>query len=240
MRQTRTRTGGRCRPGPGMADTCSGVLWHHRATPGPRRRRALLLELLCGRMTHVYMTVSREEAQDARRLHIHPSPRAIGNGRDSRVFKPDARARQRIRQELGTAKATPVIIIVSRLVRHKGYLELLEAMTHVPEAELWVVGQRLPSDHGPDMAPAFNVAQATMGTRLKCLGYRTDIPALLAAADIFTLPSHFEGLPMSVSRPCSAGFQWSAPIFVARASRLCRGRPGLWCPRLPPDRWRRP
>ncbi len=30
------------------------------------------------------------------------------------------------------------------------------------------------------------------------LGYRDDVAAVLAAADIFALPSYFEGLPMSV------------------------------------------
>ena len=34
--------------------------------------------------------------------------------------------------------------------------------------------------------------------RLRLLGYRTDVAALLAASDIFVLPSHFAGLPMSV------------------------------------------
>ena len=89
-----------------------------------------------------------------------------------------------------------VIAAIARLVRHKGYAELLAAMEQVPGAELWVVGERLPTDRGRDLTPAFARAEAT--GRVRRLGYRTDIPALLAAADIFVLPSHFEGLPMSI------------------------------------------
>ncbi|MFS8370427.1 glycosyltransferase family 4 protein [Acetobacter indonesiensis] len=182
---------------PRIAYTCHGFLFNQ---PGSHARRALalVLEKLCGHLTDVFLTVSQEEAEDARRLHIHANPIAIGNGRDSRRFKPDSEARRRIRTELGTPESTPVIIVVSRLVRHKGYPELLEAMQAVPHAELWVVGERLPSDHGNMLDDCFDSAHAALGPRLKCLGYRTDIPALLAAADIFTLPSHFEGLPMSI------------------------------------------
>ena len=66
----------------------------------------------------------------------------------------------------------------------------------MPEAELWVVGERLASDRGEDMAEL--LAGAGLGGRLRLLGYRDDVAAVLAAADIFVLPSHFEGLPMSV------------------------------------------
>ncbi|MGV4876332.1 glycosyltransferase family 4 protein [Acetobacter indonesiensis] len=182
---------------PRIAYTCHGFLFNQ---PGSHARRALalVLEKLCGHLTDVFLTVSQEEAEDARRLHIHANPIAIGNGRDSRRFKPNSEARRRIRTELGTPESTPVIIVVSRLVRHKGYPELLEAMQAVPHAELWVVGERLTSDHGNMLDDCFDRAHAALGPRLKCLGYRTDIPALLAAADIFTLPSHFEGLPMSI------------------------------------------
>lgn len=182
---------------PRIAYTCHGFLFNQ---PGSHARRilALVLEKLCGHMTDIFLTVSQEEAEDARRLHIHPHPVAVGNGRDSTRFRPDEAARSRIRQEIGTSEHTPVIIVVSRLVRHKGYPELLDAMRSVPQAELWVVGDRLPSDHGSMLDTCFEQARAALGSRLKCLGYREDIPALLAAADIFTLPSHFEGLPMSI------------------------------------------
>lgn len=182
---------------PCIAYTCHGFLFNQPSSKA-RQRLSLILEKLCGHLTNLYLTVSQEEAEDARRLHIHPHPVAIGNGRSSTLFKPDAATRARIRAELDTEETTPVIIAVSRLVRHKGYPELLAAMESVPQAELWIIGERLPSDHGSSLDACFHKARAALGSRLKCLGYRSDIPALLAAADIFTLPSHFEGLPMSI------------------------------------------
>lgn len=182
---------------PLVAYTCHGFLFNQ---PGSRKRRglALILEWIGGQATDLYLTVSQEEARDARRLHINRRAQAIGNGRDLERFKPDAQARQSIRRELGVSQGRTVMIAVSRLVRHKGYPELLRAMELVPEAELWIVGERLPSDHGEDMARFLAEAGQRLGERLRLLGYRDDIPALLAAADIFVLPSHFEGLPMSI------------------------------------------
>ena len=176
---------------PRVAYTCHGFLFNQ-PSPWPRRAASLLMEWIGGRLTDIYMTVSTEEAGDARRLWISRRAVAIGNGRDPARYHPDAAARARVRAELGVAAERVVVIAVSRLVRHKGYPELLAAMRDV-DAELWVVGERLATDHGEDLEPHF--AAAGLGRRL---GYREDVPALLAAADIFALPSHFEGLPMSV------------------------------------------
>src|SRR4051794_17644624 len=178
-----------------VAYTCHGFLFNQ---PGPLPRRALglVIEWVGGRLTGTYMTVSTEEAADARRLGIARHAIPIGNGRDPERFHPNPAARARIRAALGTAPDTPVVVSVSRLVRHKGYPELLAAMRDVPGAELWVVGERLLSDHGEDMEAEF--ARAGLGPRLRRLGYRADVQDVLAAADIFALPSHFEGLPMSV------------------------------------------
>jgi glycosyltransferase involved in cell wall biosynthesis len=179
---------------PHVAYTCHGFLFNQPA-PWPRRAASLAMEWLAGRVTDVFTTVSTEEAADARRLGIARRPVAIGNGRDPARFRPDPAARARIRAALGVAEDQVVVTALSRLVRHKGYPELLAAMRDVP-AMLWVVGERLASDHGEDMAPYF--AASGLGARLRLLGYRSDVAAVLAASDIFVLPSHFEGLPMSV------------------------------------------
>jgi glycosyltransferase involved in cell wall biosynthesis len=181
---------------PRIAYTCHGFLFNHASSSLPRRALSFIMEWTAGRVTDVFLTVSEAEARDARRLHIAPLAEAVRNGRDPAVFRPDLSARERIRGELGVPEDRVVIIAVSRLVWHKGYPELAAAMRLVPEAELWVAGERLDSDRGADMAALLR--SAGLGCRLRMLGYRADIPALLAAADIFTLPSRFEGLPMSV------------------------------------------
>ena len=66
-------------------------------------------------------------------------------------------------------------------------------------------------------------AESGLGDRLRLLGYRDDVAAILAAADIFVLPSYFEGLPMSVIEAMLVGLPVLAPAMSAgRVNRLCR------------------
>ncbi len=211
---------------PRVAYTCHGFLFNQPA-PWPRRAASFAMEWLAGRLTDVFLTVSAEEAEDARRLHIHAHATAIGNGRDPAIFHPDPAARAFLRAALGVAPDRVVIVAVSRLVRHKGYPELLAAMASV-DAELWVVGERLASDHGEDMEPYFARAAAT--GRVRRLGYRSDVPAVLAAADIFVLPSHFEGLPMSVIEAMLCGLPVVASDIRGPREQVVHGTTGLLVP----------
>jgi glycosyltransferase involved in cell wall biosynthesis len=214
---------------PCIAYTCHGFLFNQ---PGSRPKRLLakVLERGCGAITDIYLTVSQEQAADALRLRIHPHPQVIGNGRDSRVFHPDAQARQQVRAALGTPSQAVVIIIVSRLVYAKGYPELLAAMRDVPDAHLWIVGERLASDHGPTLDEALEQSSRELGPRLKRLGYRADIPALLAAADIFTLPSYSEGLPMSVIEAMLTGLPVVATHVPGPREQVVDGQTGILVP----------
>ncbi|MFL1462618.1 glycosyltransferase family 4 protein [Roseococcus sp. DSY-14] len=189
---------------PRVAYTCHGFLFNQ---PGPAWRRGLSLglEWLGGRLTDTFLTVSEEEAADARRLRIHAQAMAVGNGRDPALFFPDAGERAAVRAELGVAEDAVVVLAAARLVRHKGWPELLEAAAAVPGLHLWCIGARLPSDHGEDMAPHFARARHAMGERLRPLGYRHDVARLLRGADLFCLPSHFEGLPMSIIEAMLSG-----------------------------------
>jgi glycosyltransferase involved in cell wall biosynthesis len=213
---------------PKVAYTCHGFLFNHASSSLPRRGLSFVMEWIAARVTDVFLTVSEAEAQDARRLHIAPHAEAVLNGRNPDIFRLDPLARARIRQELRVPRDRVVIIAVSRLVWHKGYPELAAAMHAVPEAELWVVGQRLDSDRGADMAALLR--SAGLGYRLRLLGYRTDIPALLAAADIFTLPSRFEGLPMSVIEAMLTGLPVVATRVRGPAEQVADGVTGFQVP----------
>jgi glycosyltransferase involved in cell wall biosynthesis len=215
---------------PRIAYTCHGFLFNQ---PGPawRAKLSLKLERAAGRITDTFLTVSGEEAEDALERGIHPRPVPVLNGRDPARFHPDPAARAAIRAELGAAEEDCVVIAVSRLVRHKGYPELLEAMAMTPpNCTLWVVGERLESDHGEDLSPHFDRAAAVLGRRLVRLGYRHDVARLLAAADVFALPSHFEGLPMSIIEAMLTGLPVVATDIRGPREQVVHGETGLLVP----------
>jgi glycosyltransferase involved in cell wall biosynthesis len=211
---------------PHIAYTCHGFLFNQPA-PWPRRAASLAMEFIAGRITQTFLTVSTEEEADARRLHIARAPVAIGNGRSPETFRPDPQARKTVRAALGVAENQVVVTACSRLVRHKGYPELLAAMRDVP-AMLWVVGERLASDHGEDMEPYF--ANSGLGGRLRRLGYRADVAAILAASDIFVLPSHFEGLPMSIIEAMFSELPVVATGIRGPREQVVEGETGLLVP----------
>ena len=214
---------------PLIAYTCHGYLFNQ---PGSWRRRVLsfVMEWLAGQVTDRYMTVSHAEARDARKLRIHPWPKAVGNGRDPQLYRPDQTIRRVYREALGLDDTSIVVIAVSRIVRHKGYPELLRAMEAVPDAILVIVGERLASDHGDSMTTEFAAAASVLGNRLRLLGYREDTSRLLAAADIFALPSHFEGLPMSVIEAMLSGLPVVATDIRGPNEQVVHGETGFLVP----------
>jgi glycosyltransferase involved in cell wall biosynthesis len=211
---------------PRIAYTCHGFLFNQE---GGRALKLItwLMEVIAARVTHLYMTVSSKEAHDAKRLRIRRDAVAIGNGRDPARFRPDQATRARIRDELGAGDRV-VFVAVSRLVRAKGYAELAEAMRALPDAVLWVVGERLESDRGDDMAALLD--GAGLGDRLRRLGYRADVDAVLAGADVFVLPSYYEGLPMSVIEAMLTGLPVIASDIPGVREQVVEGETGLLVP----------
>ncbi|MCS6854652.1 MAG: glycosyltransferase, partial [Elioraea sp.] len=172
--------------------------------PGNPLVRTLMFgaELVAARCQTTLFTQSGEEARIAERLRLAPrrGAIAIGNGVDPARFRPlcdeaDHADRARLRDELGTPRDAVVLVIVSRLVAHKGHAELFAAAERLPQAHIWVVGDRLPSDHGARIDGIIAHARAVLGPRLALLGRRSDVERVLRAADLFVLPSHFEGMP---------------------------------------------
>jgi glycosyltransferase involved in cell wall biosynthesis len=100
------------------------------------------------------------------------------------------------------------------------------------DAELWVVGERLASDHagGIDAALAAVESDPVLQSRIRLLGYRQDVPDLLQAADIFTLPSHREGMPRSIIEAMMTGLPVVATDIRGSREEVVEGEIGLLVP----------
>jgi glycosyltransferase involved in cell wall biosynthesis len=219
---------------PRVIYTAHGFFFHEHMPPA-RRAAHIGLEWFAGRFTHTLFTQSEEDAATARRLGLCRTGdvHAIGNGSDPGVFRPatDGQMRAELRSEIGTPAGRVVIVMIGRLVAEKGHVELCEAMRTV-DAELWVVGERLKSDHADRVGSLIDtVAQdPDRAGRIRFLGYRQDIPNLLRAADIFTLPSHREGMPRSVIEAMLTGLPVVATNIRGVREEVVDGTTGLLVP----------
>lgn len=126
-------------------------------------------------------------------------PNAIDGGKYA--FREDIR--RRVRQDLGLGEK-PVFIHVGRISRQKNPLGLIDIFEAIhagrPDAVLLSVG-------GGEMAEEFQAYIAKKGLQdsVRCLGARDDVAELLQAADVFLLPSLYEGLPISLLEAQAAG-----------------------------------
>ncbi|UJW31210.1 glycosyltransferase family 4 protein [Saccharothrix sp. AJ9571] len=96
------------------------------------------------------------------------------------------------------------LLFVGLLVERKGVLDLLRALatpgTMPADARLTIVGD------GPQRADVERAAaQPPLAGRVDVLGFRSDVPAQLAAADALVLPSTMEQQPLVVAEAMMAG-----------------------------------
>jgi glycosyltransferase involved in cell wall biosynthesis len=220
---------------PRVVYTAHGFYFHERM--GLLKRWAfMVLEWLAGRATHVLFTQAEEDAATARRLGLCQGGviAAIGNGVDPARFHPatdHGEERAATRRALDTPDDAVVVMVIGRLVAEKGYSELFRAMAGL-DAWLWVVGERLASDHarGIDRDIDAAVADPALGSRLRLLGARDDVPALLRAADIYTLPSHREGMPRSIIEAMMIGLAVVATDIRGSREEVVDGETGRLVP----------
>lgn len=97
--------------------------------------------------------------------------------------------RERVRAELGVAPECRVIVQVSRMEAWKGHHLLLEALARLDEARPWtcwvVGGGQRPAEQAYEASVRRAAVSLGLGSRVRFLGERRDVPRLLAASDIF-------------------------------------------------------
>ena len=154
---------------------------------------------LLTRSLHRHVAVSRFVAGRLRDRFGVPAERivVIPNAVEPRsAVAPDAR----LRAEIVGDDHTPLALTVARLDAQKGITHLIDAAPMVPDVVFAIAGE------GPDRAALeARAAERGVSSRIRFLGHRRDVPALLAIADLFVLPSLYEGFPLSVLEAMAAG-----------------------------------
>ena len=166
----------------------------------------LNLERAAARLTHAFFSVSETNLLEARQRKIVQDrhfTRIVRSGMNIAELRPTEARRSRCRAELDLSPEAEVILSIANFKAQKDPLTLIQAFAHVarrrPQAVLLFAGD---GPLRPKIVAAIDKERIQPQVRL--LGWRRDIPDLLAACDVVALSSIFEGLPRSAVQSVAA------------------------------------
>jgi glycosyltransferase involved in cell wall biosynthesis len=110
-----------------------------------------------------------------------------------------------LRAQLGIPAGAPLVGEIGRLCAVKGQRELIQALPHLPDVRLVLVGKDL--EQGGAFQAELERDAERLGVRERVVfaGHRDDARALLDELDLFVLPSWTEGLPVVVLEAMAHG-----------------------------------
>ena len=189
------------------------VVTLHNAPPGRVRLAGMiyaLLEWIVARRADRVLCVSGDLAARMRRRGARHAGRALVSAPATPgVSTETARV---TRAELSDHRR-PLVVAIGRLAPQKGFGTLVAAVArlqaHEPTPLVVIAGE------GPLRAQLATQIDSER-LPLKLLGQRSDVPALLAAADVFVLPSLWEGQPLILQEALRAGI----PIVATRTGGI--------------------
>jgi glycosyltransferase involved in cell wall biosynthesis len=144
----------------------------------------------------------------AGRIHV------LYNGVDLTPFSA-ARPPEAVRQDLGRTPQDRLLICVGELTTRKNAALLVAALPELlrrhPRTHVLLVGE------GDQREPLRTRARAAgVEDHVHLLGFRDDVPDLLAAADVLVHPARVEGFGFAVAEGMAAGL----PVVASRASSI--------------------
>ncbi|HEX4833260.1 MAG TPA: glycosyltransferase family 4 protein [Trebonia sp.] len=183
------------------------VVTVHNAPPGGRAAALVYraLEAVVARRAGLVLAVSADLAARLRRAGARRVDQAV----IAAPAAPPAAGPDRA----APGRERPVVLAAGRLAAQKGLDVLLDAAAAWddldPRPRVVIAGE------GP-LGDELRARAARLGVDAAFLGHRDDVPALLAACDVFVLPSRWEGQPLVLQEALRAG----AAIVASRAGGI--------------------
>lgn len=189
-------------------------------------RRRIALRWAMRTSEHAVMVSRATQKQFSDDLGVDPSLfRVVPNGVPVQVG--DA---SRVRKEFGVQPGECVLLAVGVLERHKGHRVLLEALARLDAVgigtpwRLIIAGGAGGDEH--EGLTRYIRAEGLEG-RVHIVLNRNDISDLQALADVFVMPSLWEGLPMAVLEAMVARKAIVASAIAGIPEAIVNGREGL-------------
>ncbi len=215
---------------PGIVHTVHGWSFND-VQPAVTRRFYVEAERAAARVTDRIVCVARFDRERGLGAGIgHPSQyRIVRSGIDPRLYVAPEGTRERVRRALGAGPQDVVVGSIANFKPQKGPLDFVEAARRArlrdPRLRFFIAGDG-------DLRPAAEraIADAGLGDAVHLLGWRDDVPELLAAMDIFLLTSLFEGLPRVVLQAMAASVPVVATDTGGVAEVVLDGKTGRLVP----------
>jgi glycosyltransferase involved in cell wall biosynthesis len=155
-------------------------------------------------------------------------------GTDPALFYPAAPdERSATREALGLPADRPVLLFIGALGedRRKGFDTLFEAWTRLCREPSWDADLVVIGRGGEEPAWRARAEEAGLSPRIRFLGFRRDLPALVRACDAHVLPSRYEGYSLVTQEALCCGL----PAFVTDTAGIAERYPPELQPMLIPD-----
>jgi len=182
--------------------TIHGWSFHDGLHPLARRLR-VAAEKFITRKTQVNICVSESNRQTGIRAFNGFSGVVVRNGVNLQKFNPDA-AYPDVREAYGIPADKLLLCYIARMTYQKDPVSMIHAFAAAlkskPELHLLMIGDGELKEAAVQAAKELQVEnQVTFD------GFRQDVPAVLNAADIYCLPSLWEGFPIGVLEAMAMG-----------------------------------
>jgi glycosyltransferase involved in cell wall biosynthesis len=160
-----------------------------------------------------------------------PKVITIRNGVDLAGWSPSKIDRQKKRMELRLAGTDVLVGAIGRLDRQKGFSTLIEAMAGLKDTALRCAILGGGPEH--DRLAAL-IRKHELERTVWLLGEKDEIPAWLAAFDLYCLPSLWEGLPNALLEAMALGLPAVASNVDGVPEAVTDGKDGLLVPPAQP------
>lgn len=172
-----------------------------------------------------YIAVSRNVARELAERFRWPAGKIVVGYNAVEVERFGGQAPVGLRRRIGVSDGKPLVLTAARLDEQKGHPVLLRAAAELPGAEFVLAGE------GPDRAALETLAsQLGVAERVHFLGRRDDVAELLAAADVFALPSLYEGSSLALMEAMAARRAIVSSAIGGTDELIDDGRDGLLVP----------